>query len=93
MTLASRQALHVQMGEGSLFVNGVQAVRHASILASLALQRLQSGQLDDPMLLEPLYLRRPSITTSARKQPLLGNTPGRTTDESDTEREEGALRH
>jgi len=44
----------------------------------------------DPLLLEPFYLRHPSITTSTRKQPLLG---GRTTDQNTTEREEGALRH
>jgi len=64
----------------------------------LALQRLHDGKEDNPMLLEPLYLRRPSITTSARKQPLLGGISNRPaghspTGTSKTEREEGALRH
>ena len=55
-----------------LFVDNLQSTRHASTLATLAFQRLQEGKEDDPLLLEPLYLRRPSITTSTRKQPLLG---------------------
>jgi tRNA threonylcarbamoyladenosine biosynthesis protein TsaB len=90
---ATHQTLYAQLPEKSLFVKNVQATRHASVLAVLALQRLYDGRVDDPMLLEPLYLRRPSITTSARKQPLLGNKPHRSTDQTETEREEGALRH
>ncbi len=90
---ASRQALYDAMQEQSLFVENVQAVRHASMLAMLALQRLHNGEEDEPLFLEPLYLRRPSITTSVRKQPLLGGKPNRPTEQSKTEREEGALRH
>ena len=45
------------------------------------------------MLLEPLYLRRPSITKSTRKQPLLGQKQNQSSDLNQTEREEGALRH
>ena len=98
ISAASRQALHAQMQEKSLFVNGVLTTRHASILAMLALQRLHSGKEDDPLLLEPLYLRRPSITTSTRKQPLLGGKSNRLaghrpTGPSESEREEGAIRH
>ena len=40
--------------------------RRASWLAELALARLAQGRYDDAMALEPLYLRRPAITTSAR---------------------------
>jgi tRNA threonylcarbamoyladenosine biosynthesis protein TsaB len=90
---SSRQVLHAQLPGKSLFVSNLQATRHASVLAQLALQRLYDGSVDDPMLLEPLYLRRPSITSSTRKQPLLGYKPHRSTDPSKTEREEGALRH
>jgi tRNA threonylcarbamoyladenosine biosynthesis protein TsaB len=90
---ASRQALYLQMKGNSLFVGDAHAVRHASVLALLALQRVQDGRVDDPMLLEPMYLRRPSITASTRKQPLLGNKPPRSADQSKTEREQGALRH
>ena len=72
ISAASRRALYAQMQEKSIFVDSLLAARHASVLAMLALQRLHDGQQDDPLLLEPLYLRRPSITTSTRKQPLLG---------------------
>ena len=95
--LAHRQEMSVKC----LFVNNVQAVRHASALAMLARQRLGSAgdsQVDNPLLLEPLYLRRPSITTSTRKQPLLDGTSHRPAEQrgtgpNTTEREEGALRH
>ncbi|HEX6479625.1 MAG TPA: tRNA (adenosine(37)-N6)-threonylcarbamoyltransferase complex dimerization subunit type 1 TsaB [Ktedonobacteraceae bacterium] len=90
---ATRQALYLHLPEQSFFVNALQATRHASTLATLAIQRLLDGIIDDPLVLEPLYLRRPSITTSTRKQPLLGRKPHRSTDPSQTEREQGALRH
>lgn len=90
---AARQALYEQMPDKCLFVSNLQAARHASFLALLALQRLYDGRIDDPMLLEPLYVRRPSITTSTRKQPLLGQKPYRSAGLSQTEREESALRH
>ncbi|HET7638670.1 MAG TPA: tRNA (adenosine(37)-N6)-threonylcarbamoyltransferase complex dimerization subunit type 1 TsaB [Ktedonobacteraceae bacterium] len=95
---ASRHALYPQLQDHAYFVNAVQATRQASVLAMLALQRFHDGQESDPLLLEPLYVRRPSITTSVRKQPLLGGKsnrpPGqRPTGPSETEREEGAIRH
>jgi tRNA threonylcarbamoyladenosine biosynthesis protein TsaB len=93
LSAASRQALYASMQEQSLFIENVQATRHASVLAILAFQRLHSGEEDDPLFLEPLYLRRPSITTSVRKQPLLGGKLHRPTDQNKTEREQGALRH
>ncbi len=90
---ASRQALYEQLSERCVFVGSVQSVRRATNLALLALQRFHAGQRDDPRTLEPLYLRRPSITTSTRKQPLLGGINQRPTGQHTTEREEGALRH
>jgi tRNA threonylcarbamoyladenosine biosynthesis protein TsaB len=90
---ATRQVLFERMQGKSLFIENLQATRHASTLALLAIQRLDEGKIEDPMLLEPLYLRRPSITSSTRKQPLLGQKPNRSSDLSQTEREEGALRH
>ncbi len=74
ISTASRQALHAQMQENALFVGTVQSSRRGSVLAMLAWQRLRNGEEDDPLLLEPLYLRRPSITTSTRKRSLLGGT-------------------
>ncbi len=98
INVASRRSLYAQLQEQCHFVNAVQATRRASTLAMLALQRFHDGEESDPLLLEPLYVRRPSITTSVRKQPLLGGrsnrTPGqRPTGPSETEREEGAIRH
>jgi tRNA threonylcarbamoyladenosine biosynthesis protein TsaB len=94
ISAVSRATLATQMGEQALFVSSAQAIRRASVLAMLALDRLHHGEQDDPLLLEPLYLRRPSITTSKRKQPLLG-TPSQEPEsgQSQTEREQGALRH
>ncbi|HVB74072.1 MAG TPA: tRNA (adenosine(37)-N6)-threonylcarbamoyltransferase complex dimerization subunit type 1 TsaB [Ktedonobacteraceae bacterium] len=89
---ASCVALAEQLPE-SLFLTSLQSTRHASTLATLAFQHFQHGIVDDPFLLEPLYLRRPSITTSARKQPLLGGKTHRSSDLAQTEREEGALHH
>jgi len=89
----TRQVIYEQMQGKSLFIDNLQATRRASSLALLAIQRLYEGRIEDPMLLEPLYLRRPSITKSARKQPLLGQKPNQSSDLNQTEREEGALRH
>ena len=94
MSHASRQALREVLPEQSLFASRNQSMRHASVLASLGYQRLQMGQVDDPMLLEPLYLRRPSITTSTRKQPRLGATEHSIQQFAvQSERDEGALHH
>jgi len=90
---ASRQALYAPMQGNALFAGDLQAVRHASTLSLLALQRLDDGRVDDPMLLEPMYLRRPSITPSTRKQPLLGGKPHRPAEQGKAEREEGALHY
>lgn len=93
---SSRQALAASMPGQSFFASTLSSARRASVLASLAQQRLAENRQDDPLLLEPLYLRRPSITTSARKQPLLGKKTSSTNqpnDQHSTEREEGALRH
>jgi len=42
------------------------ASRGASWLAELALERAAGGVADDPMTLEPLYLRKPAITQSSK---------------------------
>ena len=90
---ATRQALSEYMQGKSLIIDSLYAIRRASTLALLAIQRLYEGRIEDPMVLEPLYLRRPSITKSVRKQPLLGQKPNQSSDLNQTEREEGALRH
>ena len=90
---ASCLALAEQFPEQSLFASATRSVRQASVLAMLGLQRLQAGEQDDPLLLEPFYLRRPSITKSTRKQPLFASAARQISGEHDTERGEGALRH
>jgi tRNA threonylcarbamoyladenosine biosynthesis protein TsaB len=93
----TRQVLSAHLPAPVFFAPQIWSVRRASVLAALACQRLAENRLDDPLLLEPFYLRRPSITTSARKKPLLGGEQTISTDQPDhqqhTEREEGALRH
>lgn len=92
----SRQDLTTHMSAPAFFAPALWSVRRASTLAALARPRLAENLLDDPLLLEPLYLRRPSITTSARKQPLLGKktiSTDQPNNQDSTEREEGALRH
>jgi len=89
----TRQAITAELPGRCLFLSNVQSTRRASVLAILALQQWREGKVDDPLLLEPLYLRRPSITTSTKKRPLLGITSQRPTGQSSTEREEGAVRH
>jgi tRNA threonylcarbamoyladenosine biosynthesis protein TsaB len=89
----TRQVLSEHMQGKSLIIDSLYAIRRASTLALLAIQRLYEGRIEDPMVLEPLYLRRPSITKSVRKQPLLGQKPNQSSDLNQTEREEGALRH
>jgi tRNA threonylcarbamoyladenosine biosynthesis protein TsaB len=72
----THQALYSALPQQSLFVRGPQAARRAVSLAAIALQRVHEGHVDDPLTLEPSYLRRPSITKSTRKQPLLGDATG-----------------
>jgi tRNA threonylcarbamoyladenosine biosynthesis protein TsaB len=90
---ATRQALLALLPGQCLFVSGPAAVRQASTLVLLALERLRDQRWDDPLQLEPLYIRRPSITTSTRKQSLLGAGDRQLPGSQTTEREEGALRH
>ncbi|MBE3559831.1 MAG: tRNA (adenosine(37)-N6)-threonylcarbamoyltransferase complex dimerization subunit type 1 TsaB [Ktedonobacteraceae bacterium] len=90
---ASHRVLRSQLQERCFFADGISSTRRASVVAMLAFQRLHAGKVQDPLALEPLYLRRPSITKSTRKQPLLGGTTPQSTGNSTTEREEGALRH
>jgi tRNA threonylcarbamoyladenosine biosynthesis protein TsaB len=92
ISLNTQQALRSSLPQHSLFVRGTQAARRAVSLAAIALQQASEGHTDDPLALEPLYLRRPSITKSTRKQPLLDDPTRRSTGQHTGEREEGALR-
>jgi tRNA threonylcarbamoyladenosine biosynthesis protein TsaB len=61
---ATRDALATALGERARFTSPM-AIRRGAWLAELAAQRARLGA-DDPRALEPLYLRRPNITKSAR---------------------------
>jgi len=62
---ATRLALHEALGERARFAP-VLGDRRASWLAQLALARAARGTPADTADLEPLYLRRPAITTSTK---------------------------
>ena len=64
---ATHDALAQALGERARFTSSL-AARRGAWLAELATQRAQRGAADDPRALEPLYLRRPNITSSARTQ-------------------------
>ncbi|HKV83254.1 MAG TPA: tRNA (adenosine(37)-N6)-threonylcarbamoyltransferase complex dimerization subunit type 1 TsaB [Ktedonobacterales bacterium] len=61
----TRAAIVQALSERARFTSALNA-RRASWLAELALPRVSSGAGDDPRALEPLYLRRPAITKSAK---------------------------
>lgn len=61
----TQAALTAALGERARFVPQVEA-RRGVWLAELAAARAAAGRRDDPQTLEPIYLRRPNITTSAR---------------------------
>lgn len=67
----ARRKLAETLGPLALFVSPLACTRRAGLLADLASQRLERGLVDNPLTLEPLYLRRPNITVSARQRPQL----------------------
>ena len=63
--------------------------RRASWLAELALARVAHQRYDDAMALEPLYLRRPAITTSARHKAAAPEDAEQTRQREDAPKGEG----
>ncbi len=61
----TRAALEDALGDRVRFASR-RELRRATWLAELAFAREALGQRDDPAAVEPLYLRRPAITTSTR---------------------------
>lgn len=75
LAVAARRKLAEALGASALFASPLACTRRAGLLADLAAQRLERGDVDDPVTLEPLYLRRPHITVSTRQRPqLLGQS-------------------
>jgi tRNA threonylcarbamoyladenosine biosynthesis protein TsaB len=61
----TRAALTEALGERAWFASPL-GIRRGLWLAELALARAAREQYDEPTRIEPLYLRRPAITTSAK---------------------------
>jgi tRNA threonylcarbamoyladenosine biosynthesis protein TsaB len=79
----TRGALEAALGARACFASPIGS-RRAVWLAELALARAARGQYDEPAALEPLYLRRPAITTSSKlglHQPATTPVPGDSTTE------------
>jgi tRNA A37 threonylcarbamoyladenosine modification protein TsaB len=51
----------------AVIASPVTDLRRASYLAELGLKRLEVGQTDNGATLQPIYLRRPSITVAKHK--------------------------
>lgn len=64
----TRDALVAALGGRARFASSLTG-RRGAWLAELGAARAQRGVVDDPHMLEPLYLRRPAITASKRTQP------------------------
>jgi tRNA threonylcarbamoyladenosine biosynthesis protein TsaB len=61
----TREALETVLG-GRVRFAPEGNIRRASSLAELAFARAEAGAADDPLTLEPLYLRKPAISKSAK---------------------------
>jgi len=57
-----------QLGEKAVIKSQFAGLRRAGFLAELGLKRLEVGDYDDPITLQPVYMRGPSITRP--KKPL-----------------------
>ena len=66
MTPVTRETLAAALGNRAHFASPLEA-RRALWLAELALARAAHQRYDDAVALEPLYLRRPAITSSTRR--------------------------
>jgi len=58
---AEAERLRQDLGRLAVILPPAANWRRAGYLAELAWQRLQAGLCDDPITLQPIYLRRPSI--------------------------------
>jgi tRNA threonylcarbamoyladenosine biosynthesis protein TsaB len=61
LSVAERSALAESLGEGVRLLSPALALRRPAVLAELAWQRFQAGDVDDLHALEPLYLQLPAL--------------------------------
>ena len=55
-----------RLGGCALIPQTVSKVSHAVSMGEIGMRRIANGDVDDPVTLQPLYLRRPSITKPTR---------------------------
>ncbi len=60
-----REAIRSRFGEEGVLTRPAEGLRRSGYLAELAWYQVQAGLVDNVATLQPLYLRRPSITLSA----------------------------
>jgi len=56
------EQLREQLKHKAVILTPAAGLRRASFLAELGLKRIETGDYDDPVTLQPLYLRGPAIT-------------------------------
>ena len=61
------EQLRQHLGSKAVIPSATTGLRRAAFLAELGLKRLTAGDTDDPATLQPLYLRRPSITRAKHR--------------------------
>ncbi len=62
LTAQVMELLKEKLGDRALVAEPVARLRRAGYLAVLGWQRLQEGKTDDPVTLQPMYMRPPPIT-------------------------------
>jgi tRNA threonylcarbamoyl adenosine modification protein YeaZ len=65
MTIASR--IKELLKEEAVIPSLTTSLRRSAFLAELGLKRLEAGDIDEPATLQPVYLRRPSITRAKHR--------------------------
>ena len=60
-------SLRETLGEKAVIVSSAVDWRRAGFLAELGLKRFNNGDFDDPVTLQPLYLRGPAITQAKHR--------------------------
>ncbi len=61
------QQLRKKLKQKAVMLSPAAGLRRAGFLAELGLRRLKAGDYDNPATLQPIYLRRPSITKPKRR--------------------------
>ncbi len=59
--------LKKSLGARAVLPSPTTGLRRAAFLAELGVKRLQTGDVDDAATLQPVYLRRPNITTAKHR--------------------------